>query len=142
MKTIFESGNELKNDWYIIDASGKTLGRVAAKAASVLRGKHKASYTPNALCGDGVIIINAEKIQVSGNKAEDKLYRNYTGFVGGLRSYSFEELLAKHPCEPLKRTIEGMLPHNRLGRKMASNLKIYAGAEHPHTAQNPKPLEV
>lgn len=142
MKTLFTKGNDVKNDWYVIDASGKTLGRVAAVAASVLRGKHKPTFTPNQLCGDCVVIINADKIQVSGNKPDDMMYRHYTGFVRGLRSYSFNELLAKHPTEPLKRTIVGMLPHNRLGRKMASNLKIYASNEHPHLAQNPKPLEV
>ena len=139
MKTNF---SQPTNDWYIIDASGKTLGRVAAKAASVLRGKNKASYTPNTICGDYVVIINADKIQVTGNKNEDKLYRHYTGFVGGLRSVSFEKLLAKHPTEPLRRTIWGMIPHNRLGRQIIGNLKIYAGSEHPHVAQNPKPLEV
>jgi len=142
MKTIFEKGNDIKNNWFIIDASGKTLGRVAATAAAVLRGKNKASYTPNALCGDCVVIVNAEKIQVTGNKGEDKLYRHYTGFVRGLRSYSFNELLARHPEDPLKRTIIGMLPHGRLGRQMAGNLKVYAGPNHPHTAQNPQPLEV
>ncbi len=139
MKTIFTKPT---NDWYIIDASGKTLGRVAAKAASVLSGKNKASYAPNTICGDYVVIINADKIQVTGNKEQDKLYRHYTGFVGGLRSISFEKLLEKHPTEPLRRTIWGMIPHNRLGRKIIGNLKIYAGNEHPHAAQNPKPLEV
>ena len=142
MKTIFAKNAEVKNDWYVIDAAGKTLGRVAAVAASVLRGKNKPSYTPNSICGDFVVIINADKIQVTGNKPEGMLYRHYTGFVRGLRSYSFNELLAKHPTEPLRRTIWGMLPHNRLGRKIIGNLKIYAGAEHPHAAQNPKPLEV
>lgn len=142
MNTIFAKGNELKPNWYVIDASGKTLGRVAAKAASVLRGKNKPTYTPNVECGDVVVIINAEKIQVSGNKGEDKLYRHYTGYVGGLRSYSFNQLIAKHPTDPLRRTIWGMLPHNRLGRKIIGNLKVYAGSEHPHVAQNPKPLEV
>ncbi len=142
MKTIFSKPNEVKNDWYIIDASGKTLGRVAAKAASVLRGKHKPSYEPNVLCGDHVVIINADKIQVTGNKPEDMMYRHYTGFVRGLRSYSFNELLAKHPEEPLRRTIAGMLPHNRLGRQIIGNLKVYAGSDHPHVAQNPQPLEV
>ncbi len=142
MKTIFEKGNDVKNNWYIIDASGKTLGRVAAKAASVLRGKNKPTFTPNSLCGDFVVIINADKIQVTGKKNDDMLYRHYTGFVRGLRSYSFSELLSRKPTEPLQRTIEGMLPHGRLGRRMASNLKIYAGAEHPHAAQNPQPLEV
>ncbi len=142
MKTIFAKKNEVQHEWYLIDASGKTLGRVAAKAASVLRGKHKPSYTPNSLCGDCVVIINADKIQVTGNKADDKLYRHYTGFVGGLKSYSFNELIKRHPEDPLRRTIAGMIPHNRLGRQMLGNLKVYAGSEHPHVAQNPKPLEV
>ena len=142
MKTIFSKPADVKHDWYVIDASGKTLGRVAAKAASVLRGKHKPTYEPNVLCGDCVVIINADKIQVSGNKNEDMKYRHYTGYVGGLREYSFSTLLAKNPTEPLRRTIAGMLPHNRLGRKIIGNLKIYEGAEHPHTAQNPQPLEV
>lgn len=142
MKTIFSKPADVKHDWYVIDASGKTLGRVAAKAASVLRGKHKPTYEPNVLCGDYVVIINADKIQVSGNKNDDMMYRHYTGYVGGLTEYSFSTLLAKNPTEPLRRTIAGMLPHNRLGRKIIGNLKIYEGADHPHTAQNPQPLEV
>ena len=142
MKTIFSKPNDVKHDWYIIDASGKNLGRVAAKAASVLRGKHTPSYEPNVLCGDFVVIINADKVQVSGNKTSDMKYRHYTGFVGGLKEYSFETLLQRHPTDPLRRTIAGMLPHNRLGRKIIGNLKIYAGSEHPHAAQNPQPLEV
>ncbi len=142
MKTIFSKPNDVKHDWYIIDATGKNLGRVAAKAASVLRGKHKPSYEPNVLCGDYVIIINADKVQVSGNKTSDMKYRHYTGFVGGLKEYSFETLLQRHPTDPLRRTIAGMLPHNRLGRKIIGNLKVYAGSEHPHAAQNPQPLEV
>lgn len=142
MKTIFEKGNDVKHDWYIIDASGKTLGRVASAVAAVLRGKNKPTFTPNVLCGDYVVIVNADKIQVSGNKSDDMLYRHYTGFVRGLRSYSFNELIAKNPTEPLRRTIAGMLPHGRLGRRMIDNVKIYAGSEHPHVAQNPKSLEV
>ena len=142
MRTIFAKKGETKNDWYIIDASGKTLGRVAAKAASVLRGKNKPTFTPNTICGDFVVIINADKIQVTGNKETDKLYRHYTGYVGGLKSESFGSLLARRPAEPLRRTIWGMIPHNRLGRQIIGNLKIYAGPNHPHTAQNPKPLEV
>lgn len=142
MKTIFEKGNDVKHDWYIIDASGKTLGRVASAVAVVLRGKNKPTFTPNVLCGDYVVIVNADKIQVSGNKSDDMLYRHYTGFVRGLRSYSFNELIAKNPTEPLRRTIVGMLPHGRLGRRMIDNVKIYAGSEHPHAAQNPKSLEV
>ena len=142
MKTIFAKNAEVKNDWYVIDAAGKTLGRVAAVAASVLRGKNKPSYTTNSICGDFVIIINADKIQVTGNKPDGMLYRHHTGFVRGLRTFTFNELLAKHPTDPLKRTIWGMLPHNRLGRQIIGNLKVYAGAEHPHAAQNPQPLEV
>ena len=142
MKTIFSKPNDVKHDWYIIDATGNNLGRVAAKAASVLRGKHKPSYEPNVLCGDFVVIINADKVQVSGNKSSDMKYRHYTGFVGGLKEYSFDTLLQRHPTDPLRRTIAGMLPHNRLGRKIIGNLKIYAGSEHPHAAQNPQPLEV
>ena len=142
MKTIFVNEHDAKRNWYIIDASGKTLGRVAAKVASVLRGKNKATYTPNQNMGDYVVIINADKIQVTGKKPDDMMYRHYTGFVRGLRSYSFNELIAKHPEDPLRRTIAGMLPNGRLGRALMDNVKIYAGSEHPHTAQNPQPLEV
>ena len=142
MKTIYVNENDAKKNWYIIDASGKTLGRVAAKAASVLRGKNKATYTPNQNMGDYVVIINAEKIQVTGNKPTDMMYRHYTGYVRGLRSYSFNELIAKHPEDPLRRTIAGMLPNGRLGRALIDNVKIYAGSEHPHAAQKPQPLDV
>ena len=142
MKTIFAKPAEVKNDWYIIDASGKTLGRVAAKAASVLRGKNKPSYTPNSLCGDFVVIINAEKVAVTGGKEQKKIYHHHTGFVGGLRSQTFEKLLEKHPTDPLALAVAGMLPHNRLGRKLMDNVKIYAGAEHPHTAQKPEAIEL
>ncbi|MBQ5538518.1 MULTISPECIES: 50S ribosomal protein L13 [Treponema] len=142
MKTIFLKDCEQKREWFVIDAAGKPLGRVAAKAAAILRGKEKASYTPNQEMGDYVIIINADKVAVSGNKASDKLYRHYTGFVRGLRSYSFEKLIEKNPTEPLVRTINGMLPNNRLGRKVAANLKVYAGSEHPHATQNPKVVEL
>ena len=142
MKTIFIKDYEQKRDWYIIDAAGKPLGRVAAKVASILRGKNKPSYTPNQEMGDYVVIINAEKVAVTGNKAKDMLYRHYTGFVGGLRSFTFEKLLERHPTDPLSRTINGMLPNGKLGRQMMKNLKIYAGAEHPHAAQNPKVIEL
>ncbi|BDC95465.1 50S ribosomal protein L13 [Treponema saccharophilum] len=142
MKTIFLKDCEQKREWFVIDAAGKPLGRVAAKAAAILRGKEKASYTPNQEMGDYVIIINADKVAVSGNKASDKLYRHYTGFVRGLRSYTFEKLIEKNPTEPLVRTINGMLPNNRLGRKVAANLKVYAGSEHPHATQNPKVVEL
>lgn len=142
MKTIFVKDYEQVRNWYVIDAEGKPLGRVASKAAAVLRGKNKATYTPNQNMGDYVVIINADKVAVSGNKGEDKLYRHYTGFVRGLRSYSFNTLIEKKPTEPLRRTIYGMLPHGRLGRALMDNLKIYAGSGHPHAAQNPQPLEV
>ncbi len=142
MKTIFIKDAEQKRDWYVIDAAGKPLGRVAAKAASILRGKNKATFTPNQEMGDFVVIINAEKVAVSGNKRSDKLYRHYTGFVRGLRSYTFEKLIERDPTAPLVRTINGMLPNGRLGRKIAGNLKVYAGNEHPHASQNPKVVEL
>lgn len=142
MKTIFVNEKDQKRDWYIIDASGQKLGRVAAKVASILRGKNKPTYTPNQEMGDYVVIINAEKIDVSGNKRADMLYRHYTGFVGGLRSFTFEKLIERHPTEPLSRTIAGMLPNGRLGRRMMGNVKIYAGSEHPHASQNPKVIEL
>lgn len=142
MKTLFVKDYEQKRNWYVIDAAGKSLGRVAAKAASVLRGKNKASFTPNQEMGDYVIIINADKVAVTGAKNDDMLYRHYTGYVGGLREYSFAELLAKKPTEPLTRTIAGMLPTGRLGRKLMDNVRIYAGSEYPQKAQNPQPLEV
>ena len=142
MKTIFVKEHEQKRDWFIIDAAGKPLGRVAAKAASVLRGKNKPSFATNQNMGDYVVIINADKVAVTGNKETGKLYHNYTGFVGGLKTRSFAKLIERHPTDPLKLAISGMLPHGRLGRAIMSNCKIYAGAEHPHTAQNPKALEV
>jgi large subunit ribosomal protein L13 len=142
MKTIFIKEYEQKRNWYVIDAAGKPLGRVAAKAASLLRGKNKASYTPFQEMGDYVVIINAEKVAVSGKKATDKLYRHYTGYVGGLRSFTFEKLIERHPTDPLTRTINGMLPNGRLGRRLMGNLKVYAGSEHPHASQNPKVIEL
>lgn len=140
--TVFTKGGETKHDWYIIDASGQTLGRVAAVVAATVRGKNKPTYTPNEECGDYVVVINADKIVVSGNKGHDMLYRHYTGYVGGLKSESFDSLLARKPTEPLRKTVWGMLPHNRLGRKLVNYVKIYADSEHPHAAQNPKPLAV
>ena len=142
MKTYMASPDTIERKWYVVDAEGKNLGRLASEAAKILRGKNKPTFTPNTICGDFVVIINADKIQVTGNKETDKLYRHYTGYVGGLKSESFGSLLARRPEEPLRRTIWGMIPHNRLGRQIIGNLKIYAGPNHPHTAQNPKPLEV
>ena len=141
-RAAIQKNAEVKNDWYVIDAAGKTLGRVAAVAASVLRGKNKPSYTPNSICGDFVVIINADKVLVTGNKESDKMYYHHTGFVGGLKAHSFEKLIEKHPEDPLKFAIKGMLPNGILGRKLLKNVKIVAGSENPHAAQNAQPLEV
>ena len=142
METIFVKEHEQARKWYVIDAAGKPLGRVAAKAAYIARGKNKATFTRNQLMGDFVIIINADKAVVTGGKETKKIYRHYTGYVGGLRSLTYEKLLEKHPTEPMQIAVEGMLPHGRLGRKMMECVKIYAGAEHPHVAQNPQPIEL
>lgn len=142
METIFVKEYEQARKWYIIDAAGEPLGRVAAKAASIARGKNKPTYTKNQLMGDFVVIINADKAVVTGGKEQKKIYYHHTGFVGGLRSHTYEKLLAKHPTEPMKTAVEGMLPNGRLGRKMMDNVKIYASAEHPHIAQNPQPVEL
>lgn len=142
MKTIFVNECDQEKKWYIIDAEGKSLGRVAAKAAYIARGKNKATFTRNQLMGDYVVIINAEKAVVTGGKEQKKIYYHHTGFVGGLKAHTYEKLLEKHPTDPMQIAVEGMLPHGRLGRKMINNVKIYAGAEHPHAAQNPQPIEL
>jgi large subunit ribosomal protein L13 len=142
MKTIFVNEKAAERNWYVIDASGKPLGRIAAKAAYILRGKNKVTYAPNQEMGDYIVIINAGKVAVSGNKATDKLYHHHTGYVGGLKTVTFEKLIERHPEQPLQIAIKGMLPKGPLGRKILKNVKIYAGAEHPHGAQNPQPLEL
>lgn len=143
MKTIFVNERDQKREWFVIDAAGKTLGRVAAKAAAIVRGKEKATYTPNQEMGDYVVIINADKIAVSGGKEQKKIYYKYTtGYVGSLKAHTFEKLIEKHPEDPLRIAVKGMLPHGRLGRVLMQNVKIYAGAEHPHKAQNPKAVEL
>ena len=142
MKTIFVKEQDAVRNWFVIDAAGKPLGRVAAKAASVLRGKDKVSYTPNQEMGDFVVIINADKVAVTGNKAKGKIYYHHTGYIGGMKANSFEKTIERHPEAPLMEAIKGMIPNGRLGRRLLTNVKIYAGAEHPHTAQNPQPLEV
>lgn len=143
MKTVFVNEKAQKRDWYIIDAAGKSLGRVAAKAAAIVRGKEKASYTPNQEMGDYVVIINADKVAVTGGKEQKKIYYKYsTGFVGSLKAHTFEKLIEKHPEDPIRLAVKGMLPHGRLGRTLMGNVKIYAGAEHPHAAQNPKSVEL
>ena len=142
MKTIFFNENEVSRSWYVIDAAGKPLGRVAAKAAAMVRGKHKTSFAPHQENGDYVVIINAEKVAVTGNKDKDKIYYKHSGYVGGLKSVNFNELIAKKPTEPLMLAIKEMLPKGPLGRKLLANVKIYAGMEHPHKAQNPVKAEV
>ena len=128
---------EVERKWYVIDAEGKTLGRLAVLAANLLRGKHKPEYTPNVDTGDFVIIINAAKITVSGKKETDKMYYHHTGYPGGLKSASFKELMQKDATLALEKAIKGMLPHNTLGHDQFNKLKIYAGSEHPHAAQKP-----
>ena len=142
MKTIFFNENEVSRSWYVIDAAEKPLGRVAAKVAAMLRGKHKTSFAPHQENGDYVVIVNAEKVAVTGNKDKDKMYYRHTGYVGGLKSVNFNELIAKKPTEPLMLAIKGMLPKGVLGRNLLTNVKIYAGTEHPHKAQNPVSIEV
>lgn len=142
MKTIFVKPHEVERKWYIVDAAGKRLGRVAAKVASILRGKHKPLYTPHQEVGDYVIIINAEKVEVTGNKRKDKLYYHHSGHPGGLRVEPFEKVILRKPTYPLEVAIKGMLPKNRLGRKLFKNVKIYAGEAHPHGAQKPEPLQI
>lgn len=142
MKTFVAKPAEIKRDWYIVDAEGKTLGRLAADIASRLRGKHKPEYTPHADCGDYIVVINAEKIAVTGNKRNDKMYYHHTGYVGHLKSTNFEKLIDKAPQRPIEFAVKGMLPKGPLGRAMFKKLKVYAGTDHPHTAQQPKALEL
>lgn len=129
-------------EWFVIDAEGETLGKLAVQVASILRGKHKPTFTPHVDTGDFVVIINAEKIQVSGKKSDQKLYRHHTGFPGGLKTRTFKEMLEKHPIRIIEKAVRGMIPHTRLGRQQIKKLKVYAGAQHPHEAQQPKPLTV
>ena len=142
MKTAFVKPASVERKWFVIDAEGKILGRVAARAASIIRGKEKAMYTPHLEMRDYVVVINADKIAVSGRKAQQKLYYRHTGYVGGLKSQTFEKLIAGHPTWPLEKAIKGMLPKGPLGRKLAKNAKIYAGAAHPHAAQSPTAIEL
>ena len=142
MKTYTATPADIKHDWYLVDASGKTLGRLASEIARRLRGKHKPEYTPHMDTGDYIVVINAEKVSVSGNKAADKLYHSHTGFPGGLKTISFEKLLERKPESIIEKAVKGMLPRGPLGRDMFRKLRVYAGAEHQHGAQQPKPLEI
>ena len=141
-KTVSVKPAEVKKEWYVIDATDLVLGRLSSRIALVLRGKNKPSYTPHVDCGDNVIVINAEKIRLTGKKWDDKEYIRYTGFPGGQRVITAGELLKKKPTELIRRAVKGMLPKTRLGNKLIGNLFIYAGAEHPHQAQNPKEIKL
>ncbi len=142
MKTYSAKASEVKRDWYVIDAADKVLGRLATEVARRLKGKHKAEYTPHVDTGDNIIVVNAEKVRVTGRKTSDKMYHHHTGYPGGLKSESFEKLQARKPEQIIELAIKGMLPKNPLGRQMFRKLKVYAGQEHPHTAQQPKELDI
>lgn len=140
VKTYFPK--ETENDWVVIDAAGQTVGRLATRLAQVLRGKHKPTYSPHQPGGDYVIVVNAEKVVFTGNKLDQKVYSRYSGYQGGLKQVPARDMLAKHPERVLERAVWGMLPKNRMGRKLIRRLKVYAGDAHPHQAQQPKVLEV
>lgn len=133
---------EVKRSWYLIDAEGKTLGRLATEVASRLRGKHKPEYTPHVDTGDYIVVVNAEKIHATGKKMQNKMYHHHTGYIGNLKSISMEKLLDKAPERVIEHAVKGMLPRNSLGRSMYNKLKVYAGTDHPHTAQQPETLEI
>jgi large subunit ribosomal protein L13 len=142
MKTTFATPQRVRRDWYVVDAAGKTLGRLASALAFRLRGKHKPEFTPHVDCGDYLIVINAEKVAVTGNKLRDKMYYRHTGYLGNLKSTNLEKLLKEHPERAIEFAVKGMLPKNILGRQMYRKLHVFAGASHPHAAQQPKPLEI
>jgi len=142
MKTFSAKPETVKRDWYVVDADGKTLGRLATEIARRLRGKHKPVYTPHVDTGDYIVVINAEKVAVTGRKTSDKMYYHHTGFPGGIKEISFEKLIAKKPEMVIEKAVKGMLPKNPLGRAMYRKLKVYAGPEHQHTAQQPQVLDV
>ncbi|MEL0658756.1 MULTISPECIES: 50S ribosomal protein L13 [Psychromonas] len=142
MKTFVAKPAEVKRDWFVVDAEGKTLGRLATEIALRLRGKHKAEYTPHVDTGDYIIVINAEKVTVTGNKAKGKIYYHHTGFIGGIKAISFEDLIVRAPERVIEKAVNGMLPRGPLGRAMYRKLKVYAGTEHQHSAQQPQVLDI
>jgi large subunit ribosomal protein L13 len=142
MKTVFEKPETVRRDWLLVDASGKTLGRLASGIALRLRGKHKPGFTPHVDCGDNVIVLNAEKLTVTGTKLRDKVYYHHTGAIGGIKSIPLGKLLAEHPERALEIAVKGMLPKGPLGRKMFKKLHVFAGGKHPHAAQQPKAIEI
>jgi large subunit ribosomal protein L13 len=142
MKTAFATPERVRRDWYLVDASGKTLGRLASQIAMRLRGKHKPEFTPHVDCGDYIIVINAEKVAVTGNKKRDKVYQQHTGYLGNLKTVALGKLLAEHPERAIEYAVKGMLPKTILGRQMYRKLHVFKGDKHPHAAQQPKPLEL
>ena len=142
MKTFSAKAETVERDWFLIDAEGKKLGRLASEIARRLRGKHKAVYTPHVDTGDYIVVINAEKVAISGNKAKDKMYYRHSGYLGGLKEINFEDLIQKAPELVIETAVKGMLPKNPLGRAMFRKLKVYAGAEHKHAAQQPQVIEI
>lgn len=142
MKTVMANSETIERKWYIVDAKGQTLGRLASQVAAILKGKNKPTYTPHADCGDYVVILNCEKIKVTGKKETQKLYRHHTGWVGNLKEVPYNEMMQKHPERIITHAVKGMLPKNALGRKMIKKLKVYTGSEHNHDAQKPEVLEL
>ena len=142
MKTFTAKPETVKRDWFVVDAAGQTLGRLATEVASRLRGKHKPEYTPHVDTGDYIVVINAEKVHVTGNKTQDKIYYSHSGFPGGIKSINFEKLIQRAPERVIESAVKGMLPKNPLGRAMYRKMKVYAGSVHPHTAQQPQELKI
>jgi len=141
-KTYSAKPEEIERTWYVVDAEGKTLGRLAAEIAKILRGKHKPIYTPHVDTGDYVIVVNADKVRVTGKRLDQKIYYRHSGYIGGLKAVSLRRMLETHPERVIEHAVKGMLPKNRLGRKMYKKLKVYASPDHPHQAQKPQPLEL
>jgi len=139
-KTYYPKADELNREWFVVDANGQNLGRLASKIATILIGKHKPSYTPGVDGGDFVVVVNCERIVVTGNKLEDKKYYRHSGYPGGIKEIKLRDMLDRHPDRVIRRAVWGMLPHNKLGRKLLKKLKIYKGPDHPHAAQQPRPL--
>ena len=143
MKTTFmANASNIERKWYVVDAEGQTVGRLAAEVAKVLRGKNKPTFTPHVDTGDYVIVINAEKVEVTGKKRKEKIYKRHTGYPGGLREVTFEKMMEKHPTEVVRHAVKGMMPNGKLGRQMYKKLKVYAGPEHNHAAQKPEVLDI
>ncbi len=142
MTTFMAKSHEVKRGWYLVDAKDKTLGRLASEIAKRLRGKHKAEYTPHVDTGDYIVVINAGQVKVTGNKQTDKKYHRHTGYIGGIKETNFEDLIAEHPTRALETAVKGMLPKNPLGREMYRKLRVYAGSDHDHAAQQPELLDI